>query len=244
MFFMKKNILFWPLFSLLLISCQSSNNTSSSQHLTYEEELRTNVSTWGLGSVVNKYVSNDQDYEWYVDQYTTGTYWEVNCGPTSVEMAGRWSNPNFAYTAEDARASYRPTGGWWYDADIQGALNQFEIPNTSSTITSSDDLISLLDNGSILLVNPDMSKVTYQKSDASHVGRYYQGVTGHYIIVKGYITVDDNRTYFEVYDPWSVEVTYSNGVLKGKNRYYTATSLTDSLLYWFAKVYAISPVNS
>lgn len=243
MSFMRKNILFWPVFCLLLVSCQTPTSNSSSQNLTYEEELRANSVEWGLGSSITKYVTNDREYEWYVDQRTTGDYWEVNCGPTSIEMAGRWSNERFTYTAEDARASYRPTGGWWYDSDIQGALAQFSIPNASSTIETSDDMTVLLDDGKILLVNPDMSRITYQKSSTVHVGRYYQNVTGHYIIVKGYI-IADQKTYFEVYDPWSVGVTYDNGVLKGKNRYYSATSLTESLLSWWPTVYAISPVNN
>lgn len=241
--------MFLPVICLMLSSCQTtsipstSDLASASESITYEEELRANSVSWGLGGDITEYVSNDRDYEWYVDQRTTGTYWNVNCGPTSVEMAGRWSDENFAYTAEDARASYRPTGGWWYDIDIQGALNQFSIPNVASTITASSDMISLLDDGKILLVNPDMSKLTYQRDLAFHTERFYKDVTGHYLIIKGYVIVDE-ISFFEVYDPWSVGVKYSNGVLKGKNRYYTAASLTNSLLSWYTKIYAISPVNN
>lgn len=248
-FLMNKNLLFCPIFCLLLASCQTSSvssvfsSDSTSQSLTYEDELRANSVSWGLGSNITTYVSNDRDYEWYVDQRTTGTYWDVNCGPTSVEMAGRWSNESFAYSAEDARASYHPTGGWWYDSDIQGALNQFAIPNTSSTISSSNDLTTLLDDGKILLVNPDMSKLTYQRNLAFRTERFYKDVTGHYLIVKGYVLVDE-AAYFEVYDPWSVNAKYSDGVLKGKNRYYSMTSLTDSLLAWWPKIYAISSISS
>jgi len=209
----------------------------------YEEQLYANSVTWGLGTTITEYVSNDRDYEWYVDQQTTGTYWNVNCGPTSIEMAGRWANTDFAYTAEDARANYRSTGGWWYDTDIHGALTQFGIPHTTSTVSYAEDLINILDAGKIVLVNPDMSQVTEQVNDTDRVGRYYSDITGHYLIVKGYV-ISEVDTYFEVYDPWSAGAVYADETLKGKNRYYDAASFTNSLLLWYTKVYSISAVTA
>lgn len=229
---------------LLLTSCGRLTTSSNPEdEMTYEERLYLHVTDWGLGTNITTYLSNDHDYEWYVDQHETGTYWDVNCGPTSIEMAGRFSREDFPYTAIDARAAYRPDGGWWYDSDISSALTHFEIPHTSSQIGSSADLITLLNTGGVILVNPDMSWINMETDENHHTGLFYTPGTGHYLIVKGYVIVD-GFTYFEVYDPWSVTLSYSNGNLKGKNRYYDEDSFLDSLLNWWTTVYTITQVTT
>lgn len=240
---MKKYLLSIALLTLLLSSCGIFPSTSQDPDagLTYTQRLYAHSQDWGLGASISTYVTNDRDYDWYIDQQTTGTYWSVNCGPTSVEMAGHFSNESFGYTAEDARAIYRPGGGWWYDSDIQGALTQFQIPNQSSTIGNATDLMSLLDTGGVVLVNPDMSRIAMEAEPDDRVGLFYQPGTGHYLIVKGYVVVDGN-TFFEVHDPWSIGVKYDNGELKGKNRYYDAVTFLDAILNWWPKVYTITQI--
>ncbi len=242
---MKKIYLLMVVLTASVSGCSrnSSISSGSGSSLTYEETLYLHSQEWGLGETVQTYVSNDRDYDWYVDQWTTGTYWSANCGPTSIEMAGRFSDENFAYTTEDARANYRTNGGWWYDSDIHGALTQFEIPHTSSSLSSGNDLIGLLDQGGIVLVNPDMSKVSMGNEEDDHAGLYYEPGTGHYLIVKGYVLVD-GATFFEVYDPWSIGESYEGGALKGKDRYYDATSLMNAILTWWPTVYLITTVAS
>jgi len=239
---MGTKFLFLSTFCILLAACGPATSSAQTSSEMYHELLYANSVAWGLGTNISEYVTNDRDYEWYIDQYTTGSSWSTNCGPTSIEMAGLWANADFSYTAEDARASYRPSGGWWYDTDIQGALTQFSIPNQSSTISSSADLVGIIDAGGIALVNPDMSQVTGETNATARAGRFYSNVTGHYLIIKGYVIADSN-TFFEVYDPWSVGVVYEDGTLKGKNRYYDAVSFTNSIMLWWPKVYTISPVS-
>lgn len=221
----------------------TTSNDSTSAEPSYENQLYLNSNAWGLGSDITTYVSNDQDYDWYVDQYTTGQFWNSNCGPTSIEMVGRFYSQSFAYTAEDARANFRPSGGWWYDIDIASALDYFEIPHSVSTISSSHDLIDLLDTGGVVLVNPDMSRVNQEVKSSHHTGLFYTSVTGHYLVVKGYVIVDGN-TFFEVHDPWSLNLRYANGELKGKNRYYDETSFLNSILYWWPRVYTVEKASS
>lgn len=205
----------------------------------YRQELYANVSAWGLGEEIETYVSNDRSYDWYVDQYNTGEYWAVNCGPTSVEMAGRFSDPNFSYTAEDARNYFPRVTDWWYDINISTILKQYKIPHTKTSVRRSNDLVKELNKDGILLVNPNMSLVDAEEDPNHHVGLYYPPGTGHYIIVKGYIIVDD-KLYFEVHDPWSIDMRYENGELKGRNRYYSESSLFRAISNWYSTIYTIT----
>ena len=59
--------------------------------------------SWGLGTNVTEAVSNNRDYDWYVDQYNTGKSNSVNCGPTSIEMAMMWKNKEHTLTVGEIR---------------------------------------------------------------------------------------------------------------------------------------------
>ena len=53
------------------------------------------IRSYGLGKTLADEVSNDVDYEWYLDQFNTGEHSLLNCGPTSVTMAIKWFDQNF-----------------------------------------------------------------------------------------------------------------------------------------------------
>lgn len=221
----------------------SSEDTSSEVELPPEAaRLVANSEAWGLGTTVTKYITNDCDYEWYVDQYNTGEYWYENCGPTSVEMAGRFYNRDFTHTASEARSLYWPNGGWWYDNNISASLTLFEVAYTTFTIATAKSLTTVLDEGNIALVNPTMELVKQEEDETHHSGLYYIPGTGHYLIVKGYVVVDDEM-FFEIYDPWSVDMRYDDGALKGKDRYYDAKSFLNAITRWYTKAYAINKLD-
>jgi len=193
------------------------------------------MKAYGLGENLIAGASNNTDYEWYIDQASTGTYSGVNCGPTSVTMAIRWANVNFTKTPQDARATYRSGGGWWYTSDVINYFNGNGVSNYTIALTSIDLLKNKIDNGSIAILCLDMYFVEHQDTAAYHVSKFYQASTqgwGHFIVIKGYRVVDD-QTYFEAYDPFSFGVRYLDNSLKGKDRYYKAANLDAATNNWW-----------
>jgi|GEM_PF-2322692 Bacterial surface proteins containing Ig-like domains len=192
---------------------------------------------WGLGENITDAQSNNVSYEWYIDQGNTGVYSSANCGPSSVTMAIKWSNQNFTKTAEDARNTYQPDGGWWYTYDIINYLTNNQTPHYVAQILNASHLTSQLDNGNIAILCLDMYYVRHN-SLADHEWRidkfYYTGSpkAGHFIVVKGYKIVD-GIIWFEVYDPWSTGQKYIDGSLKGRNRYYRAEDIILATSVWW-----------
>jgi hypothetical protein len=196
--------------------------------------------SWGLGGFLKYTYANNKDYEWYLDQKNTGVYSYNNCGPTSTTMSAKWSNPSFPKTPQDARAAYRPAGGWWYTSDIDQYLTDNSIPhyfvNLSSTATGSQQVITTkLNEGNIIILCLDMYYIRPEASPAQRIDKFYVANTvgwGHFIVVKGYRIVDD-QVYFEVYDPYCFGKTYTDGTLKGKNRYYRINDIFKATSQWW-----------
>lgn len=210
-----------------------------------------NTLPWGLGRFLESTLSNDRDYEWYIDQSNTGVHSSNNCGPTSTTMAAKWSDLAFVRTPADARAAYRQDGGWWYTADIDKYLNDNSIPhyftNLSSSYAGTQQVISsMLDDGFIVILCLDMYYIRSETSSSERVDKFYATNStgwGHFIVVKGYKTVDD-RFYFEVYDPYSFGKVYSDGVLKGRNRYYRTGDIFEATSKWWNYAIVITPKGS
>jgi len=221
-----------------LFGCQKVEVPTDQAEDIYFNELKDNLQNWGLGNEVISYVSLNRSYDWYIDQYDTGVHSSLNCGPTSVVMAGNFFKPDFNHTAEQARSLYRENGGWWYDDDINQALDYFGVDYYKTVINNIDDLKSIINNNRIILINNDMSKISYNSNNSHRLNKFYSGVTGHYLIVKGYL-ITDQYTLFEVYDPFTMRKYYSDQLPKGKNRYYEANQLIESILTWYPTVYEI-----
>ena len=210
-----------------------------------------NTLPWGLGRFLESKRSNDRNYEWYTDQANTGVHSSNNCGPTSTTMAAKWSDLAFTKTSADARAAYRQDGGWWYTADIDKYLIDNSIPhyftNLSSTVTGTQQAISsVLDNGFIVILCLDMYYIRSETSSNERVDKFYATNStgwGHFIVVKGYREVD-GRLYFEVYDPYCFGKVYSDGVLKGRNRYYRPSDIFDATSKWWNFAIVITPKGS
>jgi len=179
-----------------------------------------NLEKWGLGEKETRYVCNDRDYEWYIDQYGTGTYWQMNCGPACCVMAAEWYDENFSGTVEGAREEFVLEGKGWSSKEMGSYLKQNGIP-FSFEEASISSFKKELNKGNILILLLDMEYISTDFSSEQRVNKYGINSSSHYIIVKGYRVVD-GTTYFEVYDPNSRNRVFPDGSPKGKDRYFLA----------------------
>lgn len=202
----------------------------------------TKLRQWGLGRTLEKEVSNNVNYEWYIDQMNTGTYSYNNCGPSSVTMAIKWYNAAFTGTAEDARHTYVTGGGWWYTSDIINYLNKFSVNNYTISLANTGLLTTEIDKGNIIILCLDMYYITKTDNAEWHVDKFYNTSStgwGHFIVIKGYKKVD-GAIEFEAYDPYSFGVAYADNSLKGKDRYYRSEDIDDATNYWWDYAIVVS----
>ena len=181
---------------------------------------------YGLGYSLTKEVSNNVDYEWYVDQGNTGKYSLINCGPACTQMALKWAKPNFSVTAEELRNKIGHAD-WWnigIGSEIHNVLTDENAEFGYIRLETHQNLIDELDEGNIAIVNPDIYYIRELFTPEWRIDKFYKTSStqsGHFIIIKGYKIID-GACLFEVYDPWSLGEKYKNGEYKGKDRYYRA----------------------
>ncbi|WP_078551628.1 C39 family peptidase [Bacillus alkalicellulosilyticus] len=121
-------------------------------------------------------VLNERPYDWYVYQFETGEYSDVNCMPASVEMAMRYQGlPNIP-TTENLRKENPLNGLGWHSVIAQDVMNQYGLQFSVSSGLNIDDMINELNQGNILFV-------MFREIDSDF---------GHAAIVKGYWKVGDN----------------------------------------------------
>lgn len=222
---------------LNLLGCTSKNQQVPAKKIetstVVKEEVRKTppFEEWGLGKVISKQVSQNTNYEWFIDQMHTGYASDSNCGPSCTIMAAKWSFKNFPESVEIARDSAPNDGGWWYINNIYDFLAKNSIPTICEPNFTIEKALSQLDSGSILVVNINTGDITRNPNDEERTGKFYDENTGHFIVLKGYRIVD-NKTYFEVYDPNNYNRYYDDGTEKGKDRYYLATEVAYSVNNW------------
>jgi len=200
----------------------------------------------GLGKALTSEVSNDVDFEWYIDQSNTGEHSLLNCGPASVTMAIKWFDKNFTGTGEDARNVYHSSGGWWYTNDIIAYLDKYHVNNRTIDLDNISNLKDEIEAGNIVILCLDMFHVDYHKDPEYHVNKFYETNGpgwGHFIIVKGYKEID-GKVFYETYDPYSFSKSYSIGGLKGKNRYYSSSNLDAATQIWWDYAIVVAPSGS
>jgi len=191
--------------------------------------IKSKAASLGLGKTETESVNNDKGYEWYVTQDNTGNFSNVNSGPASTAMAIKWTNSSSELKVSDIRDTYESNGAAWTISTIASYLTSAKINYTSCTDISEDSLKKQLKNGNILIVNLNPQYINYNSSSESKIGRFHvvEGNT-YTVVIKGYKVVD-GKTYFEVYDPFNNNQNYSDGSLRGKNNYYAASEVLDSL---------------
>lgn len=187
---------------------------------------------WGLGQKQTESVSNDRNYDWYIDQTNTGKYSTTNCGPTAAIMAIKWVNKDFSKNVAETRAEFNKrygTTSGWDDIDLERCLRENGIRCSAEFETSEKGLKEYIKKGYIAIVNVDMQYFTKQNDPEKRVGRIVgSGQAYHYMLIKGYKVVD-NKLYFEAYDPDSNGLKYIDGSYKGKDRYYLGSELVTAI---------------
>ena len=201
---------------------------------------------WGLGHFIQKSLSSNLNYEWYTDQGSSGTYAAFNCGPASVTMAIKWADPGFTKTAQDARQIYRSDGGWWYTSDIDNYLSANNIPHaiiplSGSAAETGNILTHQLDNLQIVILCIDMDKIRRSTDSSYRVDKFYNTSPGwgHFFVVKGY-RVTDGELFFQIYDPYSLGLTYPDDSFRGKNRYYRSGDVAAAADPWWNNAFVIA----
>lgn len=188
--------------------------------------------TLGLGKLVLKEISNNKNFDWYIDQFNTGKYNYENCGPSAAAMAVKWSSNGDRGDAEEARSRYKSRGGWWSILDIEAYLNDEKISYREEYFIDKITMVNALNKGKILVLCIDPRFIMISNNKDEKTGLFYPPSSGHFILVKGYKVVDDNL-FFECYDPASFDSRYENGELKGKDRYYLANEVILSMtVHW------------
>ena len=223
----------------LTVSDGMSQNTSS---VSLEVPTLSPTRSIGLGKTLGQEKDNAVPYGWYFDQNNTGSFSLINCGPTSVTMAVKWAQEDFAGTPQDARNTYRADGGWWYTYDIISYLQDYDVNNWTANLSNMNVVRNEIDNGNIAILCLDMYYVKEATTTTFHVDKFYKTdgpEWGHFIIVKGYKIVDGN-TFFEVYDPYSMGNKYDDGAYKGLNRYYRSDDLASATGKWWPFVIFVS----
>jgi len=198
----------------------------------------------GLGREESEYISLNRDYDWYIDQYEYRLGYLYNDGPACAVMAAKWADADFPLSLTDAREAYRNSGrgyaGRWRFEDISGFLYANDISCRFDDNISLSNMKDHLDNGNILIVYISTWYISYNNIEAQRTGKYYSSFSGrsvnptsirasarHFIILKGYRIVDE-KTYFEVYDPFGAWL-YADGTPKGQDRYYLASEVFDGM---------------
>jgi LysM repeat protein len=177
--------------------------------------------------------SFEPEYDWYKTQFATGV--NGNCGPACVAMAIRWSKGEDIAVAKVRQEIGLPYGNGAIDfSHMDRSFVKHGIRTASVTIGGIDDVKRIVDKGNIAIVafNTRSLGKTQGSPASNFAGRYYDDITGHYIIIKGY-TLDGK--YIVAYDPmpsdWvSNETRYSDKTtMLGKNRYYPISQLLTTM---------------
>ena len=199
------------------------------------------TNNWKLGLFLSDSRSNEgtRPDGWYLQQQHTGEYENQNCGPTAATLAAMWSDATFSKSVEDARNAILTSsvGGEasWHPEDVYNYLQQNNIPSEIETMDISTsgaqqqfyELIKdKIDNNQIVVICLSLAKITQDNSNdpECRVNLYYNSTNGHFLVIKGYKVVD-GKNYFEIHDPWGLDLKYADGTYKGENRYYRSDDL-------------------
>lgn len=197
---------------------------------------------WGLGKNETAHVSLSRDYDWYIDQKNTSDYSYYNCGPSCAVMAAKWADKDFPLSVEDARKTYynADNGFEWYLSSIKYFLFINDIPNVLKYNISHEAVIECLDEGNIIIICYNTKDISYNHEPEQRTGKFYRGHFGHFMILKGYRIVD-NKTFYEVYDPNSLNRFYADNTPKGKDRYYLSDEVIKAARNWDPNYIVVSP---
>ncbi len=194
--------------------------TDLSLYSGHELDLRINLSKWGLGNTILRYLSLNRDYNWYRDQHSTEPFGIHNCVLTSIYMVAKYLNPDHPFSVNEARLNTKPEEATGYSyREARALLEKANIRYESKLMEALSDLIGFLERGYVAIAFVDMRVVPFGAFDSeSRVNRYSLQPGLHAVVVKGLLETDKG-IFIEVYDPDSNNKTYSNQTPLGMNRY-------------------------
>jgi hypothetical protein len=189
---------------------RNQDNDTSQWEVVETNKVETNNNYtlgWGLGQWLQASASNNRDYNWYIDQGTTGTCSLSNCGPSCATMAMMWSDSTFANSTIDARNYFNDSCQDWNDNLLAIYLSTDSIPYVYTPLGDSAEQMrdlfkAQLDSGRIIIIYLSMGSIPFPTTPG-RVGQFQPGAGDHYIILKGYRQTEVGL-FFEVYDPWNL----------------------------------------
>ncbi|NLD44149.1 MAG: hypothetical protein GX657_11720 [Chloroflexi bacterium] len=175
----------------------------------------------------------ERPYEWYRYQgeADSGAYAATNSGPASVAMAIQFARNGLRVPIRDVRAYVGGTSET-YAPQLQGALDHWSVANRRldsdaairQAVTSRESIV--LARLPMLWIAPGTDRGVPWSDPAVFTGRYDSFEGHHWLVVKAFTT---DGQWAVVYDPnvWDGNGVYwySNGVPKGRARYYRAEQL-------------------
>lgn len=175
----------------------------------------------------------ERPYEWYRYQgeASSGDYAATNSGPASVAMAIQFARNGLWVPIRDVRAYVGGTSET-YAPQLQGALDHWSVANRRldsdaairQAVTSRESIV--LARLPMLWIAPGTDRGVPWSDPAVFTGRYDSFEGHHWLVIKAFTT---DGQWAVVYDPnvWDGNGVYwySNGVPKGRARYYRAEQL-------------------
>jgi len=124
------------------------------------------------------------------------------------------------------------------DESIKDAISVYSEYSVYTPENVTQELLTHnLNKGYILILKLNPEDIAHQTNLKSHKGIYYYG-PNHYIIIKGFAQID-NSLYFTSYDPFSLYSQFEDGSYKGKDRFYEASDIIETINNTGTDVYLI-----
>jgi hypothetical protein len=229
----------------VILTIKSADNKQS---VDYTILVLSDLFYQGLGFHLNAEKSLEKSYDIYLDQFDGSPFFDINCGPTVVTMAMRWSDSTFKLLPKDARQAIRSTGGWWNTSDIEYYMRSAGFNNNTFPLTDIESTVTqIIDNGDVGILCLDMFYVARNTADEQHTNKFYNTDAkdwGHFLLVKGYKKVD-SKFYLEINDPYSRGEKYVTpdaiGQYKGKSRFYEGSTIKQSADIWWPYIMVVAP---
>lgn len=207
--------------------------------------VKSESEAYGLGSVITDARSLAAQHDYYFDQYGTGKYAMVNCGPAVATMALKWADPKFNKSVSAARDSIKPNGAKWLASDMAKYIDAAEVETLSIYLSDIENQVkNAIDRNYALVLCLDMYQIEFNNDPVQKTGKFYvtsHQAWNHFILVKGYL-IADGKFYLEIYDPNSEGTTYTlTGEPRGKNRYYEAAQIAQAVSKCWKYALVVAP---
>mgnify|MGYP000914521920 CR=1 FL=1 len=177
----------------------------------------------GFKQLPDIHVVNSPEYEWFIDQNTTGRYSSQNCGPSSIAMAMNWLSKD-STTAEEVRDEIKPQGGGLMVDEITEYLKEKDIKYYWLGFNFSyydnkkleKELTQIIEDKDIALIFINSSSLEENKAYLGgqiKIGKPYEGGGPHVVVLMGYLKTN-GEIYYELYDP---AISYGKGIFVKSN---------------------------